>query len=165
MWLQINGHLRVICLALVLGIFVSGCGFQLKGAARLPASMTPLQLTANDDKSALYESLEETLEQRGVLVGTSKAPAAQLHLVSDALERSTLTLFPNGQVAQHELTYRVSYQLVRDEQNQTFQFELYRTYQDDPDNALAKAKELKLILAEMREQAVARIIRELAQLQ
>ena len=43
-------------------------------------------------------------------------------------------------------------------------FELYRNYQDDPDNALAKAKELELLLNEIRMQASRRIVRELSQL-
>jgi LPS-assembly lipoprotein len=43
-------------------------------------------------------------------------------------------------------------------------FELYRNYQDDPDNALAKAKELDLLLREIRKQASRRIVRELSQL-
>nr|WP_306288137.1 hypothetical protein [Pseudoalteromonas sp. WY3] len=43
-------------------------------------------------------------------------------------------------------------------------FELYRNYQDDPDNALAKAKELALLISEIRQQASRRILRELSQL-
>ena len=43
-------------------------------------------------------------------------------------------------------------------------FELYRNYQDDPDNALAKAKELELLISEIRQQASRRIVRELSQL-
>ena len=45
-----------------------------------------------------------------------------------------------------------------------YQTELNRDYQDDPNAALAKARELDLMLTELREQAVARIIRQLGRL-
>ena len=89
-----------------------------------------------------------------------KAPA--LMLQQDSLERRTLSLFPNGQVAEYELIYRVKYQLLLPDQDiQEFQFELTRDYQDDPNLALAKAKELDLLLQELRNQAASRIIRQL----
>lgn len=43
-----------------------------------------------------------------------------------------------------------------------FEFQLTREYQDDPDQVLAKSRELDLILAEMRRQAADRIIRQLS---
>ena len=97
--------------------------------------------------------------------GDVRADRAQLTLLTDKLDRRTLSLFNNGQVAEYELTYGVSYQVIRPGEDAITQyFELYRNYQDDPDSALAKAKELELILSEMRFQASRRIIRELAQL-
>jgi len=59
----------------------------------------------------------------------------------------------------------VSYRLTRPNQAPYEQsFELYRNYQDDPNNSLAKSKELEIILSEMRKLATKRIIRELSQL-
>jgi LPS-assembly lipoprotein len=46
-----------------------------------------------------------------------------------------------------------------------FSFELNRDYQDDPDIALAKSRELSLLLSEMRQQAADRILREMASIQ
>jgi len=47
---------------------------------------------------------------------------------------------------------------------QPYEFELFRDYQDDPNQALAKAKELELMLGELRQQAANRIMRQLARL-
>ncbi|OZB36659.1 MAG: hypothetical protein B7X50_13020, partial [Alishewanella sp. 34-51-39] len=77
----------------------------------------------------------------------------------------TLSLFANGQVAEYELIYKVEYRIqLPGEQEQFYQFELYRDYQDDPNQALAKAQELELLLSELRQQAANRIIRQLARL-
>jgi LPS-assembly lipoprotein len=45
-----------------------------------------------------------------------------------------------------------------------YKIELYRDYQDDPSRALAKARELDLLLDELRTQAVARMIRQLGRI-
>ena len=76
-----------------------------------------------------------------------------------------MSLFQNGQVAEYELAYGVSYVVKRPgEKAIEKRFELYRNYQDDPDHALAKAKELELLISEIRKQASSRIVRELSQL-
>ena len=94
----------------------------------------------------------------------SSSSSAELKLLNDSLTRRTLSLFPNGQVAEHELIYTVRYQLIRDKQKPiTNSFELTRHYQDDPDNALAKSREMELILSELRAQASNLIIRQLGQ--
>ena len=45
---------------------------------------------------------------------------------------------------------------------QTFNFELNRDYQDNPNIALAKSRELALLLSEMRKVAADKILRDLA---
>ncbi|BBN82414.1 LPS-assembly lipoprotein LptE [Pseudoalteromonas sp. A25] len=156
-------------LALVLVcVLLSSCGFHLKKASYLPVEMRTLQLTGDDTRAQLYALLSNDLRQAKVtLVDQDKndKSVTKLHLFRDALERQTLSLFKNGQVAQYQLSYSVSYRLTRPNQDPVEQrFELYRNYQDDPDNALAKAKELELLLNELRQLASERIVRELSQL-
>ncbi|MDN3378031.1 MULTISPECIES: LPS assembly lipoprotein LptE [unclassified Pseudoalteromonas] len=154
-------------LALVLVCFLlTSCGFHLKKASSLPDDLKIITLTGDDEKSALFAMLEKELTLSKVeLLSAPENNVAQLYLSKDRLERQILSLFKNGQVAEYELAYSVAYTLKRpglDPINQSF--ELYRNYQDDPDNALAKAKELDLLLNEIRMQASRRIVRELSQL-
>ena len=169
MWLQtkMRGLFGISKLAIVLAcLLVASCGFHLKQASYLPADLKQLTLSGDDRRSALFEQLQADLKRAQVsLQPANPQSAAELYLYNDSLERQTLSLFKNGQVAQYELAYRVRYRLTRPDQAPVEQmFELYRNYQDDPDNALAKAKELELILSEMRHRASQRIIRELSQL-
>lgn len=150
--------------SLLLSVLLSGCGFQLRGS--LPLEKYPAVYLQGDKHSELLQLLGTQLERNQVkLLTSSDAQAAIFVLDSDSLQRRTLSLFPNGQVAEYELIYKVNYQLVLPGQEpRPYQIELYRDYQDDPTRALAKSKELDLMLTELRAQAVARIIRQFGRL-
>ena len=153
-------------LALVLVCFLlSSCGFHLKKASSIPDDLKILTLKGDDEKSALFENLTYELKASNVQLNTTAINAAQLYLYNERIERQTLSLFKNGQVAEYELAYSVSYVVKRPgEKAIEKNFELYRNYQDDPDHAIAKAKELDLLISEIRQQASRRIVRELSQL-
>jgi len=153
-------------LALVLVCFLlSSCGFHLKKASSLPDDLKQLTLVGDDQKSALFSYLQTELAMSDVTLVPASKQSAQLYLFKEQLERQTLSLFQNGQVAEYELAYSVSYVVKRPKQKAIEKrFELYRNYQDDPDKALAKAKELELLISEIRQQASRRIVRELSQL-
>ncbi len=148
-------------LLLASSLLLTSCGFHLRGS--LPLERYPAIFVDAKKHSELASLLSEQLKSNEVKLLTEldpKAPA--LMLQQDSLERRTLSLFPNGQVAEYELIYRVKYQLLLPGQDmKELQFELTRDYQDDPNLALAKAKELDLLLQELRNQAASRIIRQL----
>lgn len=145
---------------------LSGCGFHLKQASYIPNDVRNMVLVGEDPKSALLTQLRADLARsRVVLNEVGDEQTTELFLLKDRLERQTVSLFKNGQVAQYELAYSVSYRVSRPGFSPTeHHFELFRNYQDDPDNALAKSKELDLLLSELRRQASLRIIRQLSQL-
>jgi len=166
---KVMTYYKQIIAVMLCSVVLSGCGFKLKKASVLPQEFKYLTVTADDANSALYRQLKKQLVNAKVDLSEDavgrQANSPHFILNKDKLDRRTLSLFKNGQVAEYELTYHVAYQLVRPGQDTVKQnFELYRTYQDDPNKALAKAKELDIILAEMRLQASHRILRELSQL-
>ena len=145
-------------------VLLVGCGFKLRTASVLPNDLQTLVVTANNPDSQLFAELQKSLALSNINTTDSSSSSAELKLLNDSLTRRTLSLFPNGQVAEHELIYTVRYQLIRDKQKPiTNSFELTRNYQDDPDNALAKSREMELILNELRAQASNLIIRQLGQ--
>jgi len=143
---------------------LTGCGFHLRG--NLPLSQYPAIYVQSEAHSELAALLKQRLNQNKVLLLHSfQEDKPALYLVGDTLERRTLSLFANGQVAEYELIYKVEYQIqLAGQEPQRYQFELYRDYQDDPNQALAKAQELELLLSELRQQAANRIIRQLARI-
>lgn len=148
-------------LLLASSLLLTSCGFHLRGS--LPLERYPAIFVDAKKHSELASLLSEQLKSNQVKLLSEQDPKAPaLMLQQDSLERRTLSLFPNGQVAEYELIYRVKYQLLLPDQEVVeYQFELTRDYQDDPNLALAKAKELDLLLQELRSQAANRIIRQL----
>ncbi len=146
-------------------LMLSGCGFKLRTASHFPAELQNLIVTSEDPESALYLQLVKQMNFANLAQSSEGEATAQLHIVKDGLSRRSLSLFKNGQVAEHELIYSVTYELTREfDKPVSRRFEVTRNYQDDPNSALAKSKELELILSEMRLQASRQIIRELSQL-
>ena len=105
--------LRQSLLSVIVMITLSACGFQLRDNYQLPATLQQMQL-----QSVSSLQLEASLRQRLLTAGIqlsdqAAADVAQLRVLSDQLERRTLSLFESGQVAEYELLYRVNYQVIR----------------------------------------------------
>ncbi len=149
---------------MVLAMALSGCGFKLRGSDFIAPDLKRMYLDTQDKYSELANIVKLQLQLNDIqLIDQASDDAALLELYKDKLDRRTLSIFPNGQVAEYELIYSVKYAIAKPgEAAKPFEFEIYRDYQDDPQSALAKSKELKLILAEMRRQAADKIIRQLA---
>lgn len=153
--------------------FLVGCGFHLRGDYLLSDELQTLYVSSSDVHGELTRLVKQHLAHNQVKVlKYKKEQTPELRIISDKLDRRTLSVFKNGQVAEYELIYAVHYQLrftsEQDEPNeepQDFRFELNRDYQDDPNFALAKSRELSLLLSEMRKSAADKILRDMARIQ
>jgi len=146
---------------------LSACGFHLRGDYLLSDELQTLYVSSSDIHGELTRLVKQHLSHNQVKVLKHKnAQVPELRIMSDKLDRRTLSVFQNGQVAEYELIYAVHYQLrFTDEEPQDFRFELNRDYQDDPSFALAKSRELALLLSEMRASAADKILRDMARVQ
>lgn len=152
---------------LTLVSLLSACGFHLRGDYLLNDELQTLYVTSSDVHGELTRLVKQHLSHNQVKVLKHKnAQVPELRIMSDTLDRRTLSVFQNGQVAEYELIYAVHYQLrFAGEEPQDFRFELNRDYQDDPSLALAKSRELSLLLSEMRVSAADKMLRDMARIQ
>lgn len=151
--------------SLVLCTFLlTACGFKLRGDYLLPEQLQTIYLSSDDKQGELSRVVKQHLLFNQVkLLALPNNKNAQLRILKDKLDRRTLSVFDNGQVAEYELIYTVNVQLILPEQEpHTISFEINRDYQDDPNFALAKSRELALILSEMRQEAADIILRKMA---
>lgn len=146
---------------------LSGCGFKLRGDYLLPEELKTLYVSSQDPHGELTRIVKQHLTINDVtIVKQSATNIPQLRILTDSLNRRTLSLFENGQVAEYELTYTVRYEVMfADNEKQRFQFDVSRDYQDNPDRALAKTRELTLLRKEMRIEAADKILRDLASIE
>jgi len=157
---------RSLAIALLTTSLLSACSFQLRGDYLLDDDFKILYVSSSDVHGELTRLLKLNLMRNQISVlKRSQVDVPELRVMSDELDRRTLSLFSNGQVAEYELIYSVHYQIrFTNEDARDFRFELYRDYQDDPNLALAKSRELSLLLSEMRMSATDKILRDLAKI-
>jgi len=160
---QLNKLMTLFCLTSL----ISSCGFQLRGDYLLNDELQTLYVSSSDVHGELTRLVKLHLTHNKVKVLKHKnVEVPELRIMSDKLDRRTLSVFQNGQVAEYELIYAVHYQLrFANEEPQDFRFELNRDYQDDPNYALAKSRELSLLLSEMRKSAADKMLRDMARVQ
>lgn len=149
------GALGVAALAL------SSCGFQLRDSYQLPAQLESVYIQAEP-----FSEFAGILGSRLQLAGATLDESPQrtvIQIVSDSLDRRTLSLSSSGQVAEYELIYTVEYVLHEGtERHIPLQVEVFRDYQDDPNFALAKTREREVLVTEMREDAARQILRQIS---
>jgi LPS-assembly lipoprotein len=165
--LEAFNKLNRFILPMVLSLLVTSCGFQLRGDYLLAPELQTLYLSSVDKHGELTRLTRQHLVRNKVILVEQFSPQTpELRILKDELDRRTLSVFPNGQVAEYELIYTVNYQLrFANEETQSFKIEINRDYQDDPDIALAKSRELSLMLREMRQEAADKILRNMATIQ
>lgn len=156
-------HMKKLCCSLLLITLLQACGFHLKGQYYLPANLQTLHLSSVKAHSPVLKELKAKLTHNNVnLVEKSSDEVTELRVLPEQFQRRTLSLFPNGQLAEYELLYRVSAEVAQPQSEiQRFDIELSREFQDDPNNALAKQRERELILSELRALAADRILAQL----
>lgn len=141
----------------------AGCGFKLQGSYSVPAALSQLTLSSPDQYSELTRLVRDRLRLNSIKLVDAADDIPTLRLLKDSLSRSTLSLYPTGNVAEYELIYHVRFTVTLPEkESQSFDIEIRRDYLDDPRTALAKSREMELLVKEMRVQAADKLIQTLA---
>ncbi|MGL5488382.1 MAG: LPS assembly lipoprotein LptE [Shewanella sp.] len=141
----------------------AGCGFKLQRSYQIPEQLNQLSLSSADEYSELTRLVRERLRLNNVKIVDAANDVPVLRLITDSLERSTLSLYPTGNVAEYELIYFVEFAVaLPGKEAQPFKIEIRRDYLDDPRTALAKSREMELLVKEMRIQAADRILQSMA---
>ncbi|MCM2679088.1 LPS assembly lipoprotein LptE [Echinimonas agarilytica] len=143
---------------------ISACGFQLKGSYTLPEQYQQIQLQVSDPYSAITRDVTKRLKDGGVEIVSSQGEShPTLVLGKDTLERSNLSLYPDGQVAEYRLTYSLEASVLEaNKPARQLSLQVQRDYLDDPRQALAKKREMEVLLSEMRQQISDQLMVQLA---
>ena len=147
-------------------LFSAGCGFKLQRSYSIPDDLKTLNLTSQDKYSELTRLVRERLRLNNITVVDGDVSVPSVRIISDSLDRSTLSLYPTGNVAEYELNYHVRFAVQYPEREaKAFDVDIHRDYLDDPRTALAKSREMELLVKEMRNQAADQILQILASIE
>ncbi|TAA43714.1 LPS assembly lipoprotein LptE [Corallincola spongiicola] len=154
-------RILTLLLCVTITLVSTGCGFRLRGSYDIPANMTQVHIASWDEYAELTRLVEDRLKVNSVEI--LKDPSQEhpiLLLKRDHLNERNLSLFSDGQVAEYQLIYGFEFDLLEPNKDPVkHNIEVVRQYQDDPNRALAKEKEKRLLVSEMRAEAADRILR------
>ncbi len=104
--------IRWITLLLTL-LLLSGCGYHLRQAAQLPASISPVIINGIGQYSDLHKELENRLSSDTVQVTSERSEAkTMLHISGYERQSRTLSVDASGKVAQTELKHTLEFSLI-----------------------------------------------------
>lgn len=139
-------------------LLLTACSFQLRGNYQLASQLDAVSLEA-PARSEIATIVNEVLTQRNVKVLNQGTNIIHVKLQPDRFDRRILSMLASGQVAEYELIYVLPVTLSAangDSSHHTIQ--ILRDYQDDPNFALAKIRELEFLVTEMRNDAAHRLL-------
>ncbi|MGY6630032.1 MAG: LPS-assembly lipoprotein LptE [Wenzhouxiangella sp.] len=153
------------CLALAGLVLLAGCGFELRGEARLPASMQQTWLQLPDDSSTFARELSLMLRANGVeLVEHPEDATAELLIFDERLGREALTISGQARVREFALVFDVDFEL-RTRGGEVLipreTLRLVREYSFDEQEILAATREEEFLQAELRRSMAAQLLRRL----
>lgn len=144
--------------ALLTLVAAAGCGWNLRGWNN-PSSISSLNLISPDRYAPLTLALLETMQQQGI-TDEREAPL-QLILKEETLHKRTVAVTSIGSPSQYELSLSTDYQ-YRGAGGQVKTvprtLTVFRDFDFDPNNTVAKNEEENTLLEEMRRELALRIL-------
>lgn len=153
----------------LLTLALVGCGFHLRGTggtAVLPASLSTVRVVmAGGANEPLAVAVREAVAQAGAqVVESTDAPA--LSLVGERVESQVASVrTTTAKASEYTLRYAATFRLDGPHPLPLQTIQLQRDYTFDPNNVLAKEREERELLRDMRRDAAQQIVRRLARSQ
>ena len=154
---------RALIPSLLVGAWLTACGFQLRGSTELPFSRIALEGFA--PRSPLADELRRTLAQSAEVVATPAQAQVVLHALTDRRERSVVASTTAGQVRELQLRVRLEFKLTTPGGRELIpatELLLARDMSYSETVALAKEYEEAQLVKAMQSDIVGQLMRRLA---
>lgn len=160
-----NRFTRTIVFGVLCTALLSGCGFQLRGAARLPDSLATTYISAEDEYTDFYRELRKALLEAGVQVPERMTSAnAIVRIRTDVYGQRVAAVSARNTPEEFQVYYTVDYSL--DVGGLEFipaqHMELYANYSYDTTAVLAKEREQRTMQQALARELANRVVRRLA---
>jgi LPS-assembly lipoprotein len=156
-----------LCLAVGWMSLVSGCGFQMRGAARLPPVLATPYVEAGDHYTPLYAALTGRLRAAGASLAADPAAASGIiRLHKEDTGRELLSVSARNTPGEYEVYYTVEYSVSAGNKELLArqQMTLTRDYSYDETAVLAKEHEEQSLRTALADDLAGLILRRLAAL-
>lgn len=158
-------HHPLYLVPFIFSLFLSGCGFHLRGAAVLPPAMRDTLLEGIDRYSPLGDELANALSLAGGKLASDRGSAtAVLHIVGERFDRRVLSLGADRKANEYELHYQLTYKLLSPKGETLVPQQKVNTVRDyvfNSSEVLGKEQEEETLRSEMRGYAVRQMLQRL----
>lgn len=153
-------------LALVFGVTLTGCGFQLQGRVPLSPTVAVVYIEADDSHSDFVQALRRGLRQAGARLAVSRqdAGAAVLRIDRDEFVERVASISSRNLPREYEVTYLVRYSLEREGvlRIEPEDLSASRDFSFDERLVLAKSREREQIRERLAGELAGLVLRRLA---
>jgi len=153
--------------AVALATLAVGCGFQFKGALRVPAEMQRTYIAADDRYSPFYRALRAELSAAGVdVVGSAAEATATFTVLYDETDQRVLSVSARNVPTEYEVYYSIQYAIDAGASGlmPTRDLTLTRDYTYDSRLVLGKAREQELLQNAIVDDLVAIVMKQISTL-
>lgn len=154
----------MVSLTLCLVLFLSSCGFQLRGEAQTGVKALHLSATAG---SGVYQDIRRSLASGPTrLVATPAEAEAHLRILGEGREKTVATITGTGRVYEYQLRLIVDYEILQPGRELPVipptRAEARRLITYSETAPVAKEAEEQLLFKDMQAELAARILRQVA---
>jgi LPS-assembly lipoprotein len=148
-------------------ISLSGCGWHLQGATRLPASVSVTYIDTQDHYSGFNRALRDGLTAAGVRIAPdANTASAIVKVIKETTGQRVLSVSARNTPEEYEVFYQVEYSVSNHtgELIAPQKIELTRDYSFDERAVLAKQREQEVLREALARDLAAQVVRRMATL-
>jgi len=143
---------------LLLGVSLVSCGFQLRGAYKLPAAMQVTYINQQQVNADLVRSLKIALRASDIKITDVKTGnAAVLQLYNETKDKRTVSVDAQGRAREYTLTYALRFSLTSNQHDFEIAEQTIRIDRDfifDPEDVLGNSRGESQLYEEMQQDLV-----------
>ena len=155
---------RLAYLVVAVSLFLSGCGFHLRGEGKLPPSMKQVVMTGGTQ--VLYENLRKAFRLASSSLTRPEGDIQTNHLmiIRDQMDKRVLSVNSRGKVIEYEVSYILHFKLLDRNGNQVMplqQIEMTRDYSFTETDVIGASQKETLLRDDLYRDMVRQIMRRI----